>query len=47
VRDGVRLYPADAYRAFFGVCLAIAVGAAAAAALASETRCRTIGVRRT
>lgn len=45
-RDGVRVYPADAYRAFFGVCLVIAVGAAAAAALVSETRCRTITVRR-
>jgi MFS family permease len=38
--DGARVYPADAYRAFFAVCLAIAVGAAAAAALVSETRCR-------
>jgi len=38
--DGARVYPAEAYRAFFAVCLAIAVGAAAAAALVSETRCR-------
>jgi sugar phosphate permease len=41
--QGARIYPADAYRGLFTVCLAIAVGAAAAAALVSETRCRNIG----
>jgi sugar phosphate permease len=40
-----RIYSADAYRALFSVCLAIAIGAAAAAALVSETRCRNIPPR--
>ena len=41
--QGARVYSADAYRALFTVCLAIAVGAAVAAALVTETRGRTSG----
>jgi sugar phosphate permease len=44
--QGARTYPADAYRAFFMLCLAIALGAAAAAALVTETRCRNIAADR-
>ncbi len=44
--QGARVYSADAYRALFTVCLAIAVGAAAAATLVSETRCRNISAPR-
>lgn len=39
---GARLYPAAAYQAAFGVCLALAAGAAAAALLVTETRCRNV-----
>jgi MFS family permease len=40
--QGARIYPASAYRALFTMCLLIAGGAATAAALVSETRCRNI-----
>ena len=40
--DGVRVYPDDAYRALFMLCLVIAVAGAIAAALVSETRCQNI-----
>jgi sugar phosphate permease len=40
--DGVRVYPEDAYRALFALCLVIAAAAAVAAALVSETRCRNV-----
>jgi len=38
----VRIYPAEAYRAAFGLCLALALGAVACAALVTETRCRNV-----
>jgi hypothetical protein len=40
--DGMRLYPVPAWTAAFGLCLAIAVAAVAAAALITETRCRNV-----
>jgi sugar phosphate permease len=40
--EGVRVYPEEAYRAVFGLCLAVAVTAAIAAALVTETRCRNV-----
>jgi sugar phosphate permease len=39
---GARVYSADAYRAMFTVCLAVAVGATVAAALVKETRCENV-----
>ena len=39
---GTRVYPATAYRAAFGLCLAVAVGAVALAAFVTETRCRSV-----
>ena len=45
--QGARVYPAEAYRALFTVCLAIAAAAAMAAALVSETRCRNLRARGT
>lgn len=39
---GARLYPPAAYQAAFIVCLAIALGAFAAALLVTETRCRNV-----
>jgi MFS family permease len=42
---GARVYSADAYRAMFAVCLAVAAGAAVAAALVTETRCQNIARR--
>ncbi len=42
VAAGVRLYPPAAYRAAFTLCLAIAAGAVVAAALVTETRCRSV-----
>jgi len=40
--EGMRVYPAAAYRAAFGLCLAVAVGAVALAACVTETRCRNV-----
>ena len=40
--DGVRVYPEDAYRAFFALCFGIAAAGAVAAALVCETRCRNV-----
>ena len=40
--DGVRIYPEDAYRALFTLCLAVAATSAVAAMLVSETRCQHI-----
>jgi sugar phosphate permease len=40
--DGARLYPAAAFQAAFAVCLALAAGAVLAAALVTETRCRSV-----
>ena len=37
-----RVYTAGAYRAVFGLCLAVAVGAVALAACVTETRCRNV-----
>lgn len=45
--QGARVYPAEAYRALFTLCLAIAAAAAVAAALVSETRCRNLRGRGT
>jgi sugar phosphate permease len=42
VSGGTRLYPVDAYRAAFTICLVIALGALVAAALVTETRCRSV-----
>lgn len=42
VREGVRVYPPDAYEAVFRLCLGIALGAAAASWLVTETGCRNI-----
>jgi len=39
---GTRVYSATAYRAAFGLCLAVAVGAVALAACITETRCRNV-----
>jgi MFS family permease len=39
---GARLYPPSAYRAVFGVSLAVAVAAALSAWLITETRCRNV-----
>jgi hypothetical protein len=39
---GVRVYSADAYRAAFALCLALALGAFLSACLVTETRCRNI-----
>src|SRR5437867_4299971 len=39
---GTRVYSATAYRAAFGLCLAVAVGAAALATCVTETRCRNV-----
>jgi hypothetical protein len=39
---GTRVYPATAYRAVFGLCLAVSVAAAALAAGVTETRCRNV-----
>jgi hypothetical protein len=39
---GARVYPAEAYRAVFGLCFAIAAGALVAAWFVAETRCRSI-----
>jgi sugar phosphate permease len=39
---GVRVYSADAYRAAFALCLALALGAFVSACLVTETRCRNI-----
>jgi sugar phosphate permease len=39
---GVRVYSADAYRAAFTLCLALALGAFLSACLVTETRCRNI-----
>ena len=39
---GARLYPAAAFQAAFGVCLALAAGAVLAAALVTETRGRNV-----
>jgi sugar phosphate permease len=41
---GLRIYPPAAYRSAFLVCLAVAAGAAAAAAFVTETRCRNLWV---
>lgn len=40
--EGVRVYSAGAYRAAFGLCLALALGAFLSACLVTETRCRNI-----
>jgi MFS family permease len=42
VVEGARVYPADAYRAVFALCLVIAVAAVGAALLVTETRCRNV-----
>ena len=42
VSAGARLYPAEAYRTTFAVCLVIAVAALVAASLVTETRCRNV-----
>jgi sugar phosphate permease len=42
VADGARVYPPDAYRAVFGLCLAVAAGAVGATLLVTETRCRNV-----
>ena len=42
VRGELRVYTAGAYRAVFGLCLAVAVGAVALAACVTETRCRYV-----
>ena len=42
VAGGARLYPPAAYKAAFGVCLALAAGAVAASLLVTETRCRNV-----
>ncbi|HEU5319262.1 MAG TPA: MFS transporter, partial [Methylomirabilota bacterium] len=42
VSEGARLYPPSAYRAAFAVCLGVAAGALLAAALVTETRCRSV-----
>jgi sugar phosphate permease len=47
MRGGTRLYPPEAFRAAFGVCGALALGAVVAAALVTETRCRNIWNRAT
>lgn len=39
---GARLYPPAAFQAAFAVCLVLAVGAVLAAALVTETRCRSV-----
>jgi sugar phosphate permease len=39
---GARVYGADAYRAAFALCLALAIGAFLSACLVTETRCRNI-----
>jgi sugar phosphate permease len=39
---GARVYSADAYRAAFALCLALALGAFLSACLVTETRCRNI-----
>jgi MFS family permease len=39
---GARVYGADAYRAAFTLCLALAVGAFLSACLVTETRCRNV-----
>src|SRR2546430_17265722 len=39
---GTRVYSATAYRAAFGLCLAVAGGAVALAACITETRCRNV-----
>jgi sugar phosphate permease len=39
---GARAYSLEAYRAAFGLCLAVAVGALGAACLVTETRCRNV-----
>jgi sugar phosphate permease len=42
VAGGLRVYPAAAYRAVFGLCLGVALGGLALAAAVTETRCRNI-----
>jgi len=37
-----RVYPPEAYRAVFGLCLAVAAAAAVCACLVTETRCRNV-----
>jgi hypothetical protein len=39
---GARVYPPEAYRLAFGICLAVSAGAVLASAFVAETRCRTI-----
>lgn len=40
--DGARVYPAGAYRAVFGLCVAVAIASLGAALLVTETRCRNV-----
>jgi hypothetical protein len=40
--EGARVYPPEAYRAVFGLCLALAAGAAVCAWLVTETGCRNV-----
>ncbi len=42
VTGGLRVYPVGAYRAAFGLCLAVAIGAVALTACVTETRCRNV-----
>lgn len=42
MHDGIRVYPPGAYEAVFRLCLGIALGAAVAAWLVTETGCRNI-----
>jgi MFS family permease len=42
IAAGTRLYPPAAWQAAFGVCLAVALSGVIAAALVTETRCRSV-----
>jgi MFS family permease len=39
---GARVYPPEAYRAVFGLCFAISIGALVASWFVTETRCRSV-----
>jgi hypothetical protein len=42
VEAGARVYPPDAYRAVFTVCLVLALGGLVATFFVTETRCRNV-----